>query len=103
MTKSTLTALSQPEKDIIGPLTELLRSGARELIAQAVEAELQALLEQHASNRLPDGRQAVMRNSYLPARTVQTGIGDVEMKVPKVRGITAGREFALTAPCCRRT
>ena len=42
MTKSTLTTLSQPEKDIIDPLTELLRSGARELIAQAVEAELQA-------------------------------------------------------------
>ena len=55
MTRSTLTTLSQPEKDIIAPLTELLRSGARELIAQAVEAELQALLEQHASNRLPDG------------------------------------------------
>ena len=56
MTKSTLTTLSQPEKDVTDPLTELLRSGARELIAQAVEAELQALLEQHASNRLPDGR-----------------------------------------------
>ena len=62
MTKSTLTTLSQPEKDIIDPLTELLRSGARELIALAVEAELQALLEQHASNRLPDGRRAVVRN-----------------------------------------
>ena len=85
MTKSTLTTLSQPEKDITDPLTELLRSGARELIAQAVEAELQALLEQHASNRLPDGRQAVVHNGYLSARTVQTGIGDVEIKVPKVR------------------
>ena len=84
MTKSTLTTLSQPEKDIIDPLTGLLRSGARELIAQAVEAELQALLEQHASNRLPDGRRAVVRNGYLPVRTVQTGIGDVEIKVPKV-------------------
>ena len=82
MAKSTLTTLSQPEKDIIDPLTELLRSGARELIAQTVEAEL---LEQHASNRLPDGRRAVVRNGYLPVRAVQTGIGDVEIKVPKVR------------------
>ena len=82
MTKSTLTTLSQPEKDITDPLIELLRSGARELIAQAVEAEL---LEQHASNRLPDGRRAVVRNGYLPVCTVQTGIGDVEIKVPKVR------------------
>ncbi len=55
MTKSTLTPLSQPEKDVTDPLTELLRSGARELIAQAVKAEL---LEQHASNCLPDGRRA---------------------------------------------
>ena len=85
MTKSTLTTLSQPEKDVTAPLTGLLRSGARELIAQAVEDELQALLEQHASNRLPNGHRAVVRNGYLPVRTVQTGIGDVEIKVPKVR------------------
>ena len=43
------------------------------------------LLEQHAEHRLPDGRKAVVRNGYLPERTVQTGIGDVEIKVPKVR------------------
>ena len=48
MTKSTLTTLSQPEKDIIDPLTALLRSGARELIAQSVGAELQALLGDQA-------------------------------------------------------
>ena len=85
MTQSTLRALSQPEEQVTDPLTELLRSGARELIAQAVEAELQVLLEQHAEHRLPDGRKAVVRNGYLPERTVQTGIGDVEIKVPKVR------------------
>ena len=46
MTKFTLRALSQPEEQVTDPLTELLRNGARELIAQAVEAELQVLLEQ---------------------------------------------------------
>jgi len=85
MTKSTLRTLSQPEEGVTDPLTELLRNGARELIAQAVEAELQVLLEQHAEHRLPDGRKAVVRNGYLPECTVQTGIGDVEIKVPKVR------------------
>jgi len=85
MTKSTLRALSQPEEQVTDPLTELLRNGARELIAQAVEAELQMLLERHAEHRLPDGRKAVVRNGYLPERTVQTGIGDVEIKVPKIR------------------
>src|SRR5680860_130770 len=85
MSKFTLTALSQPESSPIDPLTELLRSGARQLIAQAVEAELQTLLDQHANMHLTDGRQAIVRNGHLPERTVQTGIGDVEIKVPKVR------------------
>lgn len=85
MTNSTLRALPQPEAESTDPLTDLLRAGARGLIAQAVEAELQALLEQHAQLKLPDGRQAIVRNGYLPERTIQTGIGDVEIKVPKVR------------------
>ena len=55
MTHSDLTALSQPEQPIADPLTELLRRGARDLIAQAVESELQVLLDQHAKHRLPDG------------------------------------------------
>ena len=42
-------------------------------------------LELHAQHKLPDGRQAVVRNGFLPERTIQTGIGDVEIKVPKVR------------------
>lgn len=105
MAKSTLKTLPQPEKDVIDPLTELLRTGARELIAQAVEAELQALLDQHAEHRLPDGRQAVVRNGYLPERTVQTGIGNVEIKVPKVRDRSgSGVRFnsALLPPYLKR-
>ncbi len=85
MNNSTLKALLQPEAKSTDPLTDLLRAGARDLIAQAVEAELQALLELHAQHKLPDGRQAVVRNGFLPERTIQTGIGDVEIKVPKVR------------------
>lgn len=72
MTKFTLTTSSQPENNHIDPLTDLLRSGARQLIAQAVEAELQVLLDQHADIRLLDGRQAVVRNGHLPERTIQT-------------------------------
>ncbi|GKR00345.1 IS256 family transposase [Aeromonas caviae] len=85
MKHSTLTALPQPEGKPGDMLTELLRAGARDLIAHAVEAELAIMLEQHRELRLPDGRQAVVRNGYLPQRTIQTGIGDVEIKVPKVR------------------
>lgn len=90
MTDSTLRALSQPEPPVTDPLHELLRQGARDLIAKAVEAELATFLAQYADQRLDDGRQAVVRNGYLPERTVQTGVGDVSVQVPKVRDRSGG-------------
>lgn len=90
MTDSTLRALSQPEPQVTDPLHELLRQGARDLIAKAVEAELATFLTQYADQRLDDGRQAVVRNGYLPERTVQTGVGDVSVQVPKVRDRSGG-------------
>ncbi len=85
MSNFTLKAVVTPEVTINDPLTELLRVGARSLIAQAVEAELAVLLAKHKDNKLPDGRQSVVRNGYLPERIVQTGLGDVDIQVPKVR------------------
>lgn len=85
MSKSNLHALSQPEVASNDPLHELIRKGARNLIAQAVETELESLLKQYADVTTPDGRQAVVRNGRLPKRTIQTGVGDVEVQVPKVR------------------
>lgn len=105
MSQSTLKVLSQPEIEETDPLHALLRAGARELIAKAVEAELASFLESVADQRLEDGRQAVVRNGYLPERTVQTGIGDVEVRVPKVRDRSgAGARFhsALLPPYLKR-
>jgi transposase-like protein len=85
MIDSTLQAVTQPDAGATDPLHELLRKGARDLIAKAVEAELSTFLELYADKTLEDGRRAVVRNGYLPERTVQTGIGDVEIKVPRVR------------------
>jgi len=90
MNESTLTVLSQPGIEGADPLHALLRAGARELIAKAVEAELASFLEGFAEQRLEDRRRAVVRNGYLPRRTVQTGIGEVEVRVPKVRDRSGG-------------
>jgi putative transposase len=90
VSQSTLKVLSQPEIEEADPLHALLRAGARELIAKAVETELASFLESVSGQRLEDGRQAVVRNGYLPERTVQTGIGDVEVRVPKVRDRSGG-------------
>ena len=66
-------------------LTELLRHGARGLIEQAVETELLVLLEQYANVTDLAGRQAVVRNGYLPEREILTGVGPVPVKVPRIR------------------
>jgi hypothetical protein len=66
-------------------LDELMRRGARQIIQQAIEAELARLLEQYANKKTLSGRQAVVRNGYLPEREVLTGVGPVAVKVPKVR------------------
>ena len=65
-------------------LTELLRQGARRLIHEAVEAELEAFLEQHRERHDKAGRQAIVRNGYLPEREVLSGVGPVSVKVPRV-------------------
>lgn len=86
MSESMLSVLSQPEIEETDALHALLREGARrELITKAVEAERAVFLDAYGDRRLEDGRRAVVRNSDLPERTVQTGIGAVAVRVPQVR------------------
>ena len=96
----------QPADVAADPLTEMLRQGAKDLIAQGVESERLTLLDQHQGLRLFDGRQALVRNGYLPERTIQTGLGDVEVKVPKVRDRSGSGIYfnsALLPPYLKRT
>ena len=106
MNKSKLELVKTPEKTVeVDPLTELLRNGAKSLIAAAVEAELEEMLKMH-SCKLSDGRESLVRNGYLPARTIQTGIGDVEIKIPKIRDRNReGMKFnsSLLPPYLKRT
>jgi transposase-like protein len=66
-------------------LTEVLRFGARQLLAQAVEAEVSAFIAAHADLRADDGRRRVVRHGHLPQREIQTGIGAVAVRQPRVR------------------
>lgn len=87
------------------PLTELLRKGARELLQSAVEAELEAFLGQFVDRRTPEGRAGVVRNGHHPERAVQTGIGPVKVKIPKVRSKTGepvSFKSALVPPYVRK-
>ena len=66
-------------------LTEVLRNGARALLAQAVEAEVAGFLAKHADLKTEDGRARVVRHGHLPEREVMTGIGPVAVRQPRVR------------------
>ena len=73
-------------------LTEVLRHGARALLAQAVEAEVAGFLAKHTDLKTEQGHQRVVRHGHLPEREVMTGIGPVAVRQPRVRDRGASTE-----------
>ena len=108
MTDANVFQLSQPGT-FSDPLTEILRDGARALLAQAVEAEVAAVLSSHADKRTNDGRQRLVRHRHLPERQIVTGIGPVAVRCPRVRDRAGGGEdrihftSAILPPYARRS
>ena len=86
-------------------LTEVLRRGAKELLQQAVEVEVAAAIAQFAELKDEQGRQRVVRNGYLPERSIQTGLGEVVVRAPRVRDRAGELKFSsrLLPPYLRRT
>jgi putative transposase len=89
---NSIVHLRQPD-EIDDPLTALLRSGARRLLVQAIEAEVEAFLASRKDLKLADGRDRLVRHG--PERVIQTGIGPVEVQRIKVRDRAVG-------PACER-
>ena len=83
MKENTVVAFQNPSDFQKDPLTEVLQAGARELLAQAVEAEVSVFLGSHAALVDAAGRRRVVRNGYLPERFIQTGIGPVSVRQPE--------------------
>src|ERR1039458_2859951 len=81
---SSVVWFRQPD-EIDDPLTNILRSGARQLLAQAVEMEAGAFLASMKDFKLPEGRRRGARHGHVPERTIQTGIGPVEVSSVKIR------------------
>jgi putative transposase len=84
VTQDNVIKLAQPGifSDL---LTEILRNGARALLAHAVEAEVASLLGDHADKLTADGRARLVRHGHLPEREIVTGIGPVAVRCPRVR------------------
>jgi hypothetical protein len=90
---SKAVSLRQPD-EIVDPLTNIVRAGARQLLARAVEIEAETFLAAMKDLKLPDGRDRVVRHGHGPTRMIQTGIGPVEVERVKIRdrGAAGGGE-----------
>lgn len=88
---ASVIRLRQPGS-IDDPLTEIAREGGRRMLASAPEAEIGAFLDDLSGERLPDGRRRVVRRGHGPEREVQTGIGPLAVRRPKIRDRAADAE-----------
>jgi transposase-like protein len=106
MRNDTRIGVKTPEVPDHDPLTAVLQRGAKKLLAQAIEAEVERFVVAHAADRDAQGRRQVVRNGHLPTREIQTGIGAVPVRMPRVRDRSGqGRQFTSTIlpPYLRRT
>jgi transposase-like protein len=85
MSKDNVVAINKPETFIEDPISDILRQGARNLLAQALEAEIEIFLGQYKDLKDQLGCQRIVRNGYLPERQIQTGIGSVPVEAPRIR------------------
>ena len=85
MSKSNVISMVRPEAEPQDVLTEIARDGARQMLTAALSAEVGSFLAGHAGLVDEKGRQRVVRNGFLPEREVQTGIGAIAARVPRVR------------------
>ena len=85
MSDDNVVQLIQPGS-FSDPLNEVLRNGARSLLAKAVEAEVAAFLAKHADLKTEDGRNRIVRHGHLPEREVMTGIGPVAIRASATVG-----------------
>jgi putative transposase len=85
MNKDNVVAIKKPERFVDDPISDILRQGARDLLAHALEVEIEIFLNQYKDLRDETGLQRIVRNGYLPERQIQTGIGPVPVEVPRTR------------------
>ena len=86
MEEGSVVSLPRPGASVADdPLLAVLREGARRMLTQAIEAEIEAFLAAHADLTDEQGRRRLVRNGHAPERQLQTGIGPLEVRRPKVR------------------
>src|ERR671910_1434696 len=86
MEEDTVVALPRPGSGVTAdPLLAVLREGARRMLMQAIEAEVEAFLAAHAGLVDEQGRRRLVRNGHAPERRIQTRVGPREIRPPQLR------------------
>ena len=80
-TTATVSLTSSSSSDV---MSEILRQGAQRMLATAIESEVSDWIEKHSHIVDDKGHRQVVRNGYLPERTIVTGVGDVPVEQPRV-------------------
>ena len=85
MKHDNVIQIQKPETITKDLLTEILQKGSQRLLAIAVEAEIEGCIDFYKDLKDDLGRQRIIRNGYNPEREIQTGIGQIKVKVPRSR------------------
>ena len=92
MRESSIDRVALPVPQVQDAMTEILREGARKLLGEMIQQEVEDWLAQRAHLRDEQGRRQVVRNGYLPAREIVTGVGPIAVRQPRVRDRRADEE-----------
>jgi len=97
---------SRVEEESRNALDEILQEGARRMLQAAIEAEVATYIEERAHLVDPEtGCRLVVRNGHQPERTIQSGVGDIPVRKPRVNDRRKGQKFtsSILPPYMRRT
>lgn len=88
-------------RDVLG---ELLREGARQMLSQAIQAEVDEYVNNYSHYQDENGHRLVTRNGRLPERELTTGVGPVAVQQPRIRDGREGKTFTsrILPPYLRR-
>lgn len=110
MRDTTVKPISFPQDTVKDALTEVLREGARKMLAQAIEAEVSDYIDRFKMVTDERGKRLVVRNGYHPERSIQTGVGPIDVRVPKVndkriddKGVRKRFSSQILPPYLRKT
>jgi transposase-like protein len=86
-------------------LEEIARAGARKMLQQALDIEVEEFLERFKDVRTEQNRKAIVRNGFLPERAIQTGLGPIAIQQPRVRDKRCQEKFSssILPPYMRRS